>query len=149
MKLNKYLTSLVGQTLTAEHVSTISVEIDGIRDRAVAKETEKFTDLQKKFEKTSTELEGIKESAQDVELKTKFVEAGGNPEKFESFKKVAGKIEKLEDYNFEETLTEFPSLVGEAGVKENPFDAVNNIHNVKTPEPTGNLPEGFVDSTVA
>lgn len=150
MKLNTFLSGLVGQTLTAEHVSTISTEIDGIRDRAVAKETEKLTALQKKHDALEAKNKTFEAEKADVGLKDAFIKAGGNADKFESFKKVSGQVDKLEDVNFEELFTEFPSLQGEAQPEDNPYNQFNNLQNTKDAKGVeSQLPDGYVDSTIA
>lgn len=87
MKLSTLLSTLVGQTLTSAHVSSISAEVDNIKGKAVGKVTEKLEALQTEHKSVQKELTEFKDTAAKAEFKAEWVKQGGK------------ESAKLEDYN--------------------------------------------------
>lgn len=139
MKLNTFLNSLVGKELSTSDVQAVMEMTTDIKTKAVDKLQTELTELKGKYETVTKELETFTDAKDDAELKEAYIEAGGNPDKFESFKKVTGKVENLKDVKFEETFKEFPGLKQETAgeVEGNPFGSSSNLANIKSSEVEG------------
>ena len=88
----------------------ISEQVDEIKARAILKTENRLTELEKNFKDKEKLLKEFESKKWDDELKKAFTEKDGNPEKYESFKKVAGKIDDISKIEFDKIFDEFPSL---------------------------------------
>ncbi len=129
MKLNEYLNTL---GLTVDQVTTISNEIDVIKTKAVKSGELKLKEAYEKIGTVEKQLQEYDAEKSDVSLEQAYIKAGGDTDKFGSFKKVTGQFEKIEDVNFEETFKEFPGLLG-TQAKENDMNygqSSSNLANI-------------------
>ena len=111
----------------------ISEQVDEIKARAILKTENRLTELEKNFKDKEKLLKEFESKKWDDELKKAFTEKDGNPEKYESFKKVAGKIDDISKIEFDKIFDEFPSL--KSSNYGNPFSS--NLSNTTNSNQTG------------
>ena len=81
----------------------------------------------------------------DKELKDAYIKSGGNPDKFDTFKKVNAE-EDIEKIDFEATFKELPSLKGEAKPdSDDKLDDDNFLDITNTSEVKGDVSEETFD----
>ena len=109
MKLTDYLKSLVGTELNQEHINIINGDIDTIKEKAVGTVKEELRELKASTKETTEKLATFETAEKDKGLMEQFKKEGGNPDKFELFKK--NTIESEDgSIDFEKTFNQIPSM---------------------------------------